>query len=936
MPDRSRNHISLALCCTVLFAICGTNVCHAAKTNAPNVVILLADDLGWGDVGFHGGIASTPHLDRLAKESLELTRFYAFPSCSAARAALLTGRFPQRYGIVGPVTPRNEGLPVSERIIPAAFQTAGYQTSLIGKWHLSHGTEEERHPTSRGFDYFYGFMGASVDYYKHTSSKGRDDWQRDGEAVSEDGYATDLLAADVINRITSRNKNQPFCILASFNAPHSPFQAPRELIKKYVREHGDRTGTYAAMVESLDSAIGRILKTLDKERLTNNTIVVFASDNGAARVGNNLPFRGVKREVLEGGIHVPCLVHYPGHIRPGKSDQLSAIYDLFPTLASACGVKLPDEKPLDGNDLWSTLLAGKTISRDVVIAEDDFALIKGDWKVINSDRGSTTLFNLQADIAEKNDLSSAESVMASQMMGVLARFQDDLKTDEVGLAALSRPADTAHSTKSNGTGDSPDIKEGQDLANFELEGDVEFSILGDQRVESSGLGLRLLSGVDKNGDQKHSGSAAKWVDDISADKGRWYRLQIRGSAQQHFKVKQDGLFLKVEFFKNQRRDALDSITTRIYPQVERERKDFTDEGTNQNIGPAIWRTYAMDFRTPFPQIDSFRLSVGFENGTGSGLRSEFKVASMELISIKEPEPFAARKLATTKVATAQPDEKELVPLGGRWFFEPRGQSRSLPTQFDHTNSDQLLYKTDRFERPFAQNMTSWLRNGYLDLAGDTVTIDRFLSDNLIIEVTRRHIVMRSKNIPNHPTASFPDKWRQLDGNPAYIKEQANVWHIPLVPKSNPAHIAMDRLNENKALPMGAVGVATNGVIFFNPFDHILETDATWRLDRCCGHPSPQNQYHYHKYPVCVKTPWIDDGSAHSPVIGFAFDGYPVYGPYESADTLAMDDKENPLNDFNLHEDKIRGPHYHVTPGKFPHIIGGYWGHLEQLNRPGRR
>ena len=136
--------------------------------------------------------------------------------------------------------------------------------------------------------------------------------------------------------------------------------------------------------------------------------------------------------------------------------------------------------------------------------------------------------------------------------------------------------------------------------------------------------------------------------------------------------------------------------------------------------------------------------------------------------------------------------------------------------------------------------------------------------------------------------------------------------------------------------MGAVGVATNGVIFFNPFDHILETDATWRLDRCCGHPSPQNQYHYHKYPVCVKTPWIDDGSAHSPVIGFAFDGYPVYGPYESADTLAMDDKENPLNDFNLHEDKIRGPHYHVTPGKFPHIIGGYWGHLEQLNRPGRR
>lgn len=135
--------------------------------------------------------------------------------------------------------------------------------------------------------------------------------------------------------------------------------------------------------------------------------------------------------------------------------------------------------------------------------------------------------------------------------------------------------------------------------------------------------------------------------------------------------------------------------------------------------------------------------------------------------------------------------------------------------------------------------------------------------------------------------------------------------------------------------MGPIGVAVNGVVFFNPFDQMAEADAVWRLDRCCGHPSPTYQYHYHKYPVCVNTPWADDGTGHSPLIGFAFDGFPVYGPYEAARVLARD-SNNPLNEFNLHTDDARGPHYHVTPGRFPHMIGGYWGEAETRNRPSRR
>lgn len=894
---------------------------------SPNVVILLADDLGWGDVGFHDGIADTPHLDRLAKESLELTRFYAFPSCSAARAALLTGRFPQRYGIVGPVKPRDEGLPSHEVIIPADFQRAGYRTSLIGKWHLSSPVQTELHPLRRGFDHFYGFMGASIDYYAHHTSNGRDDWQRNGKPLVEEGYSTDLLAADAVSQIRQRG-DQPFCVVVSFNAPHSPFQAPEELVKEY-SEQGGRTATYAAMVESMDSAIGRILATLDSEGIRDDTIVVFTSDNGAARMGSNAPFSGVKRQVLEGGIHVPCLIRFPNKLAAGKkNDQLIAIYDLFPTLAAACDVALDgiERQPLDGMDLWSSLAESDARSRDVVIAESDFTLIRDRWKLIQTASGETRLYDLFADPSEADNVASSHPKTTADLARALTDFRQNLDRTN------AQSASTIASTTASGQG----VREGSDFATFELDGDVQFSLLGDERVESAGKGLRLTSGKDLNGDGSHSGNASTWVDDVSDRKDRWYRLQMRGSAQDGFKVDQDELFLKVEFFKNDRKDPLDFIKTRIYAQVERERDDFRDEGTNKNLGAAIWRTYAMDFRTPFPQIESFRLSVGFANGKGSGPQSEFHVRSLELIPITAPESFPSTKRTMATTFASDLESSELVHLGGRWYYEPTKASKAIPEQFDHRNSHRILYKTDRFERPFAGNMTAWLRAGYLDLEGDPVTQDRQLQDNVIIKLTESHLVMHSKNIPNHPTASFPDRWRMLDGNPAYIKEQANVWHIPLQPTVNTDHFAMDRQNQNQALPMGAIGVATNGVIFFNPFDHIFEADATWRLDRCCGHPSPQNQYHYHKYPVCVKTPWIDDGTGHSPVIGFAFDGYPVYGPYEAKDLLAMDDVSNPLNDFNLHEDEARGPHYHVTPGRFPHIIGGYWGNLEQLNRPARR
>ncbi|TWU43516.1 Arylsulfatase [Novipirellula aureliae] len=403
--------------------------CIASAEAHKNIVILLADDLGWGDVGFHGGSAQTPNIDRLAAEGVELNRFYAYPACSPARAAMLTGRFPGRYGIVGPVRPRDEGLPMSEQLYPALLQKAGYQTSLIGKWHLGV-AGDNANVNQRGFDLFYGFMDASVDYFKHTGLRGQIDWQRNGQTIIEEGYSTDLLANEAVRQITTRNKRKPFCMVVSFNAPHSPFQAPEALIAKYRGRLNERAATYAAMIDSMDQGIGRILAEIDRQNLRNDTIVVFTSDNGAVRIGTNAPFRGRKREVYEGGIHVPCVIRDPGLLKAGtKNEQLCAIHDLFPTLAEATGLTVSPTKPLDGTSLWSQWISGKPTSRTIVIAENDHAIIRDDWKLIQLANGNTELYNLQSDPSEARNLAKTEAKIASMLLSKLTQYKVVVKTD---------------------------------------------------------------------------------------------------------------------------------------------------------------------------------------------------------------------------------------------------------------------------------------------------------------------------------------------------------------------------------------------------------------------------------------------------------------------------------------------------------------------------
>ena len=228
-------------------------------------------------------------------------------------------------------------------------------------------------------------------------------------------------------------------------------------------------------------------------------------------------------------------------------------------------------------------------------------------------------------------------------------------------------------------------------------------------------------------------------------------------------------------------------------------------------------------------------------------------------------------------------------------------------------------------------MTAWLRKGYLDLDGKLVDEARFVPDNVVIAFRDdQTMVVHARNLPNHPTAVFPSPPASGDRNPSYIQEHDYTYYIPLHPVHDSKAVAMNGDDANRALPMGPTGVAINGMVFYNPFD-IGMRDATDLMDRCCGHPSPDNHYHYHKYPVCVKSPFVDEGNGHSPLIGWAFDGYPIYGPYEAKGLMAKDSKDNPLNDFNLHYDAVRGWHYHVTPGKFPYVIGGYWGKVDARN-----
>ena len=425
----------------------------------PNLVFIIADDLGWADVEFHGGITPTPNLNRLLSEGVELRQHYVAPVCSPTRAGLLTGRYWSRFGITTPIN--NQGLPFETVTVANVLGDAGYSTALIGKWHL--GSKSQWGPNHFGFNHSYGSLAGGVTPWKHRYKKGpySTTWHRNGELITDEGHVTDLLVDEAVSWIkqeTSKKNTQPFFLYVPFTAPHLPIREPEEWVKLAPAEIvGQVARQYSACILHLDAAIGRIVDAIDQAGQKNNTLIVFTSDNGGSvaenndtkypddncpngRIpGNNKPLRGQKASLYEGGIRVPTIVRWPGKLKPNsKFNPAVCVVDWMPTFSGLAGAKA-DEDSLnwDGVDLWPALTGkDKLPERSIHITGprgNQWALLSSNWKLILSEqqegRFRVQLFDLANDPNETNDLAQANPGKVKQLRAKLDRqLQDDISS----------------------------------------------------------------------------------------------------------------------------------------------------------------------------------------------------------------------------------------------------------------------------------------------------------------------------------------------------------------------------------------------------------------------------------------------------------------------------------------------------------------------------
>ncbi|MBI1354460.1 MAG: sulfatase-like hydrolase/transferase [Acidobacteria bacterium] len=445
---------------SAILAIAAGLVAPAGAAEKPNIVILLADDLGWQDVSYHGSPIRTPRIDALAKEGVELDQFYVFPVCSPTRAGLMTGRYPIRYGAMRTVFPpwRAGGLDTSEVTLANVLAEAGYaQRGVFGKWHLGH-SDVKYHPLRRGFTEFYGHYNGAVDYFSH-EREGELDWHRGYEPSYDKGYSTDLIAREASRFIRDAARSgSPFLCYVPFNAAHSPFQAKPEDLAPYKDLQavpGDWGGNAAArlknrrilggMVAGLDHGVGEILDAIDEAGVRESTLLFFFSDNGGVGgISSNEPLRGAKATAFEGGTRVPAIARWPGRLQGGRKVTAPlAVIDMLPTLMALTGVKDSHGKPLDGRNVWP-LLTGeqKTLDRELysyigAAGEDteQVAYRDGPWKLVvagpnladpNADDSLRTryLFRLDRDPNETTNLADKEPARVKAMYAKAKAFRE--------------------------------------------------------------------------------------------------------------------------------------------------------------------------------------------------------------------------------------------------------------------------------------------------------------------------------------------------------------------------------------------------------------------------------------------------------------------------------------------------------------------------------
>ena len=449
--------LSIALACASRDA-CAEPVPRPVEK--PNILLIVADDLGWSDVGWHGGFAKTPVMDKLVREGVELDQHYVQPVCTPTRTALMSGRYPGRFGRHALAPSNLRAMPLGTETLASALRSVGYRTYQSGKWHL--GSRAEWGPTAFGFDHGYGTLTGAADPWTHKYRRGpyEDTWHRDGKLFHEEGNATELVAAEAVRRI--EEKKSPWFVYVPFHAVHTPVDAPEEFKKLYdgVKFHDDPAKhdsrlRMAAMVSQLDAKIGDFVAALERTGQRENTLIVFTSDNGGieslknAYVGDvghsplnseNDPLRGQKAQLYEGGIRVCAFANWPGVLAARKSSQPMHAVDWFPTIASLVGYQPKTELHWDGINQWPSLKGevDRDAPRTIYIASGGGrALRHGDWKLIVPNKGQPQLFNLQSDPYEKKNLAASEPDRLAELRELLGRQQalDNLEipSDLAGL-----------------------------------------------------------------------------------------------------------------------------------------------------------------------------------------------------------------------------------------------------------------------------------------------------------------------------------------------------------------------------------------------------------------------------------------------------------------------------------------------------------------------
>lgn len=412
---------------------CGTE----SKISRPNIILIMADDLGYGGIGCFGNrTINTPNLDYLANNGIKFTDFHSNGAvCTPTRAALLTGSYQQRSGMEGVIYARGEtrklGLDSSRSTIADFLKNDGYVTGIMGKWHL--GYDKIFNPTNYGFDEFYGYLSGNVDYRSHYDGSGKHDWWHNTDSLKEEGYTTDLISNHSVEFI-EKNKDKPFFLYIPHEAPHVPFQGKNDPayrfsdnVSSYYGPVEDRERAYREMIEAMDDGIGKVMKKLRELDLEQNTFVFFLSDNGAEKFGDNGGLNGEKTSLLEGGHRVPAIAYWKNKIHSKLSDELLISMDLLPTILSITGTRTVEGTVFDGMDFSEILFADTQLDARTLFwrYRDQKAARFKQWKLLIKEK-DTLMYDLDRDLMESNNLYDREDPMSLNLIEQLENWEDDV------------------------------------------------------------------------------------------------------------------------------------------------------------------------------------------------------------------------------------------------------------------------------------------------------------------------------------------------------------------------------------------------------------------------------------------------------------------------------------------------------------------------------